>query len=614
MKNSLISTSTSYTDDSRGSNTANSILARRAARRKQSGATSAAEKLLNEKYKVLKSIGKGVFGSVVKAQNVETKEFIAIKINKTTDNFPLFAKQEIKILQSLKNCKHVCPMLESFTSDHKQICIVLPFLGNDLKQEILKRGEGNENGLPLLEIRKIAFEMLLALDALKKRNIIHCDVKPENICFSIETEAKEKVATLIDFGNAFSRDGKRGNGHYVQSRFYRAPEVMLGQEYSFPIDMWSLGCVLIELFLGQPLFFGLDSHDQLFQIIAVLGLPKPGYLEKGNKKEVEKYFLNGKLHSFVLPKETMKPKLIPKQQNGQIMLTRQSLEHIISARTTNRTNFALQNQFLELLKEIFVWDSNKRIRPEHALVLPFFSKPAQDHYIPACRNIQRGVSGQTGHRLPLLPVSDARNSQYLASSLSVPYNCNVSRSAEFSMKKRNSDPSVGCFSASYYPGNTKSLPLRRLDGLGGQAQYYNPSSTFNQISLQEARIQDRFKDLRVNLPRDNTAKAFAASHSISRAQNPHTLASALPYNYAQTPSGNDGRAFPSTGSMYSSTRTARDCSTTSAKSLSSSGQPTPTYSISASYSKQSTDYPFGHSKQQTPRAPLPYARSYSYHQ
>ena len=109
--------------------------------------------------------------------------------------------------------------------------------------------------------------MLEALQFLSEElNVIHCDLKPENILLC---QPKRSAIKLIDFGSSCKADRKIYS--YIQSRFYRSPEVLLGVPYTKAIDIWSLGCILVEMHTGEPLFSGADSHDQLFRINRVVG-------------------------------------------------------------------------------------------------------------------------------------------------------------------------------------------------------------------------------------------------------------------------------------------------------------------------------------------------------
>jgi serine/threonine protein kinase len=106
----------------------------------------------------------------------------------------------------------------------------------------------------------------------------NCDIKPENILLR---SSRRSAIKMIDFGSSCNVEERLYA--YIQSRFYRAPEVLLGLSYGFPVDMWSLGCVLAELHTGRPLFAGSCEGDQLLKIIEYLGMPPDEMLEAGAK-------------------------------------------------------------------------------------------------------------------------------------------------------------------------------------------------------------------------------------------------------------------------------------------------------------------------------------------
>jgi dual specificity tyrosine-phosphorylation-regulated kinase 1 len=124
-------------------------------------------------------------------------------------------------------------------------------------------------GVSLNLIRKFAKQVLRALSFLARKDveIIHCDLKPENILLR---HPKKSGVKVIDFGSS-CRSNKRMYS-YIQSRFYRSPEVMLGLPYSVSIDIWSLGCILAEMHTGEPLFSGSDQFDQMQKIVKVGGV------------------------------------------------------------------------------------------------------------------------------------------------------------------------------------------------------------------------------------------------------------------------------------------------------------------------------------------------------
>lgn len=108
----------------------------------------------------------------------------------------------------------------------------------------------------------------MALQYLFKYKIVHCDLKPENVLLAKPNKSKVK---LIDFGSSCFEDERYYT--YIQSRFYRAPEIMLGIAYTTAIDMWSLGCIIFECLVGIPLFADENERDQMLAIMEVTGLP-----------------------------------------------------------------------------------------------------------------------------------------------------------------------------------------------------------------------------------------------------------------------------------------------------------------------------------------------------
>lgn len=128
--------------------------------------------------------------------------------------------------------------------------------------------ENNFMGLSLKLIRKYAIQILNSLKMLKQHSIVHCDLKPENI---LVEDIKKGRIKLIDFGSGCFETAQIYT--YIQSRFYRAPEIMLGIRYTSAIDMWSLGCILAELFTGFPLYPGESEPEQMYLIMEINGLP-----------------------------------------------------------------------------------------------------------------------------------------------------------------------------------------------------------------------------------------------------------------------------------------------------------------------------------------------------
>jgi dual specificity tyrosine-phosphorylation-regulated kinase 1 len=247
------------------------------------------------RYRIKERIGKGSFGQVARAEDMETQKDVAIKIIKSKKPFLMQAKTEIELLTHLNEkdpddqhnigilffslvCVSIVLMLSliphtllSLSSvrlithfmyrNHQ--CLVFEMLSLNL-YELLKNTQFG--GVSLNLIRKFAKQVLKSLQFLQRKDvdIIHCDLKPENILLR---HPKKSGVKVIDFGSS-CRSNKRMYS-YIQSRFYRSPEVMLGLPYSVSIDVWSLGCILAEMHTGEPLFSGSDQFDQMQKIVKV---------------------------------------------------------------------------------------------------------------------------------------------------------------------------------------------------------------------------------------------------------------------------------------------------------------------------------------------------------
>ncbi|CAF3458002.1 unnamed protein product, partial [Rotaria sp. Silwood2] len=140
--------------------------------------------------------------------------------------------------------------------------------------ELIKKN--NYQGFSVHLVRRFANSLLQCLRVMFREKIIHCDLKPENILLRQKGSSSIKV---IDFGSGCFQAQRIYT--YIQSRFYRAPEIILGVPYTPAIDMWSLGCILVELFTGYPIFPGENEQEQLSMIMEVVDVPPNHVLEQG---------------------------------------------------------------------------------------------------------------------------------------------------------------------------------------------------------------------------------------------------------------------------------------------------------------------------------------------
>ncbi|KAI8336636.1 kinase-like domain-containing protein [Chlamydoabsidia padenii] len=232
----------------------------------------------NHSYRVIDLLGQGTFGQVVKCEHLSTGKLFSVKVIKNRPAFRTQSCLEVEILKQLnqkmdaKNQHHILRLEHTF--NHKNhLCLVFELLSFNLYELIKQNGF---KGLSIQLVRNITTQLLETLVFLADIMIIHCDLKPENILLESVDSPKIKV---IDFGSACH---KANPGYtYIQSRFYRSPEVLLKCRYTHAIDMWSLGCIVAELFLGIPLFPGANEYDQLVRIIDMLGEPTSDLLDRG---------------------------------------------------------------------------------------------------------------------------------------------------------------------------------------------------------------------------------------------------------------------------------------------------------------------------------------------
>jgi len=231
------------------------------------------------RYEILKPMGEGAFGQVLKVYDHKTKQYAAIKIVKNGKRFLQQAKKEVIILEHLlkedpDNSKNMVHILNKFVF-RGHACIVFELLSINI-YDLIKKNKFV--GFTVKLVRNFAHSILIALNMLHKNRIVHADLKPENILLK---QAGKSGIKVIDFG-ASSFEGSTLYT-YIQSRFYRAPEVILGSGYGSPIDMWSFGCIVAELLLGYPILPGEDEDDQIALTIELLGMPPESLVQRSRR-------------------------------------------------------------------------------------------------------------------------------------------------------------------------------------------------------------------------------------------------------------------------------------------------------------------------------------------
>ncbi|XP_065421625.1 homeodomain-interacting protein kinase 2 isoform X2 [Chrysemys picta bellii] len=299
-------------------------------------------------YEVLEFLGRGTFGQVVKCWKRGTNEIVAIKILK---NHPSYARQgqiEVSILARLSTESaddyNFVRAYECF--QHKNhTCLVFEMLEQNL-YDFLKQNKFSP--LPLKYIRPILQQVATALMKLKSLGLIHADLKPENIML-VDPSRQPYRVKVIDFGSA-SHVSKAVCSTYLQSRYYRAPEIILGLPFCEAIDMWSLGCVIAELFLGWPLYPGASEYDQIRYISQTQGLPAEYLLSSGTKTT---RFFNRDTDS-PYPLWRLKVNMTTDLEGSDMLVEK-----------------ADRREFIDLLKKMLTIDADKRITPIETLNHPF---------------------------------------------------------------------------------------------------------------------------------------------------------------------------------------------------------------------------------------------------
>ncbi|OQR81631.1 kinase Yak1 [Thraustotheca clavata] len=343
-------------------------------------------------FVVLDLLGQGTFGQVFRCQDVETKEFVAIKIIR---NHPSYYKQalvevHVSMLlhqgsQTSQNQQHVVQLQDYFMFQN-HLCLVFELLSINLYELI---SQNNFRGLPLTVVRGFITQLLKSLIVLQESNIIHCDLKPENILlvgsdqtFTITDETPDMskrqvpMIKLIDFGSACLENETVYS--YIQSRFYRSPEVLLGCPYNGAIDMWSLGCISVEIFLGLPLFPGVSEYDQLRLIIDTLEMPPQYMLEGGSN--VAKFFHSKSTYVLKTPQEYA-TEYRTSANVSKRYFKHSALDDIIHAYPIPRNasdderekEIHARHVFCHFLKGFLAIDPAARWTPEQALSHPFIT-------------------------------------------------------------------------------------------------------------------------------------------------------------------------------------------------------------------------------------------------
>lgn len=227
--------------------------------------------------------GQGVFSNVVRARDgARGAQDVAIKIIRNNEIMHKTGKRELNILKRVNDAdpedKYHCLRLFRHFFHKNHLCLVFEPLSMSLR-EVLKK-YGKDVGLHIKAVRSYSHQLFCALKLLRKCNIIHADIKPDNILVN----EKKLVLKLCDFGSS-SKVTENEVTPYLVARFYRAPEIILGITYEFGIDLWSAACTIFELYTGKIMFPGKTNNQMLKYFMDLKGKMPNKFIRKGAFKD-----------------------------------------------------------------------------------------------------------------------------------------------------------------------------------------------------------------------------------------------------------------------------------------------------------------------------------------
>ncbi|KAJ2800473.1 U4/U6 small nuclear ribonucleoprotein prp4 [Coemansia helicoidea] len=329
--------------------------------------------LLDDRYLVQAFLGQGVFSSVVRAVDTRQQNApVAIKIIRQNELMHRAGVKEQRVLERLQAADpadqmHVVRLTGSF-AHRGHLCLCFELMSMNLREVVRKYGRAT--GLSLQAVRVYGTHLLLALDLLRRCGVVHGDVKPDN-CFVSE---QRNAARLGDLGSACDV-GAAEITPYLVSRFYRAPEIILGLPYDGAVDVWSLGATLFELYTGRILFPGRDNNHMLRLMMEARGHIPNRMLRRGQFWQQHFEDNGGSTMDFVA--RATDP-LSGAASERRMVFARPALD--IRARVLQATPDAAPEdtqqalRFASLLERCLELSPEKRIAPIDALRHPFFAE------------------------------------------------------------------------------------------------------------------------------------------------------------------------------------------------------------------------------------------------
>lgn len=324
-------------------------------------------------------LGSGVYGNVFKAVSEDNNE-VAVKINKifkdfkTTAHYFAALRREADCIKKITyfdpdDHYSIVRFVSSTPLDANRFCLVESYCALDLHQLVLKT---KKIGLSLRLVCTIAKQLFTTLAFFKSSlvNLIHCDLKPQNIL--VDTSGKFKIR-IADFGSSRPSPQINLKGIYLVTRYYRAPEILLSLPFDHSLDLWSAAAILFELHTTKPLFQATDNAELLRMFFELMG-PIPGDLIK-NFPDWENLFIKYSPDKDLYIHKTC---LVARKNNVRHLLNSE-LKAKIKADSFNSNHNCYHTDenyelFIDLLMSIFKWRKEERVGPLELLDHPFIRK------------------------------------------------------------------------------------------------------------------------------------------------------------------------------------------------------------------------------------------------
>ncbi|KAK1923135.1 kinase-like domain-containing protein [Papiliotrema laurentii] len=323
------------------------------------------EDWIGNKYKIVRLLGQGTFGKVVEARHIETRKKVAIKVIRAVQKYRDASRIEIRVLETLK--KHdphnlnKCIHLEEYFDYRGHPCLVSELYGMSVF-DFLK--QNSFAPFPIKHIQDFAKSLLKSVDFLHRLRLVHTDLKPENILLVSNdsrlngprvkgSKARSILLNtdirLIDFGSATFENEYHSS--VVSTRHYRAPEIILGLPWSYPCDLFSIGCILVEFYTGDALFQTHDNLEHLAMMEVVMGKMPSRMVDKGRAKKPE--FFKGNKIDYPNPSVS--------RSSRKFVKSLKPLHELIPPTSTHN------KLFLDLIQRLLDFDPDHRITVSQAL-------------------------------------------------------------------------------------------------------------------------------------------------------------------------------------------------------------------------------------------------------